>query len=81
MTKGKSESNNWLYTPSAEATLTDAALKIAGRNVASSCAMKVGSSGPPGSGDGSEQSRYEMVALLPKLDSGTEPSGEVYVSP
>lgn len=64
--KAKNESNNWMYAPSAEGNLADAALKIAGREVATSCVLKECSSDLPQDPNSGIQSRYELVALLPK---------------
>ncbi|KNG84919.1 DNA mismatch repair protein [Aspergillus nomiae NRRL 13137] len=38
--KAKNESNNWIYAPGRDATITDAALKVAGTDVTSSCVLK-----------------------------------------
>lgn len=70
--KAKTESNNWQYAPAADATLTDAALKIVGRDVASSCTFKEVSSPCLGDENMSGQGAYEVAALLPKEDIGME---------
>ncbi|RAQ71244.1 DNA mismatch repair protein [Aspergillus flavus] len=38
--KAKNENNNWIYAPGRDAMITDAALKIAGTDVTSSCVLK-----------------------------------------
>lgn len=69
--KAKTESNNWQYAPSGEAALNDAALKIVGRDVASSCTLKEISSRSK-DGNISDQGDYELAALLPKESIGME---------
>ncbi|KAJ5371751.1 DNA mismatch repair protein C-terminal [Penicillium concentricum] len=71
--KAKNESSNWTYAPSADASLSDAALKVAGTEVSSSCAVKRLSSqniteNQQGSSDREE---YGAVAFLPKTQFDT----------
>ncbi|CDM33093.1 hypothetical protein DTO013E5_5716 [Penicillium roqueforti] len=54
--KTKGENSNWVYVPSADASLSDAVLKIAGTEVFSSCVLK----------EKSDQTGYEAAAFLPK---------------
>lgn len=72
--KAKTENNNWQYVPGADATLTDAALKIVDRNIASSCILKETNSHSSEDDNMSDQGGYELAALLPKEDIGMEPS-------
>lgn len=67
--KAKSESSNWVYAPGRNATLTDAALKVIGFEVASCCTLETKSSGTAQSGNG-ETSNYELIAFLPKANAG-----------
>ncbi|KAL4790469.1 hypothetical protein BDV19DRAFT_382306 [Aspergillus venezuelensis] len=69
--KGKNHNGNWMYAPGKNATLVDAALKVAGTDVASGCAIKEWPTTPinegkprPESGSG-----FDLVALLPELGS------------
>ncbi|KAJ6159616.1 hypothetical protein N7497_004153 [Penicillium chrysogenum] len=66
--KAKVENNNWTYAPNADASLSDAALKVAGREVSSSCAVKrLSSQSTPGNQGGAlDQQEYEAIAFLPK---------------
>lgn len=71
--KAKNDSGNWMYVPGKEATLIDAALKVAGRDIASSCITKecpVSHSNRCGS-SGDIYSDIKFAALLPNLGSGT----------
>ncbi|KAL4752181.1 hypothetical protein BDW72DRAFT_192316 [Aspergillus terricola var. indicus] len=67
--KAKTESSNWMYAPGKNSTLTEAALKVAGTDVASNCVLK---NWPTSSNDGRtspEGSVFRLAALLPKLGS------------
>lgn len=64
--KAKNENNNWMYAPSADAEITDAAMKIVGRDVSSCCVVKKTSSESFG------ESGYDLLAFLPKADAGME---------
>jgi hypothetical protein len=67
--KAKHENPNWMYAPGKNATLTEAALKVAGTEIASNCILK---NWPTSSRDGNaspEGSGFRLVALLPKLGS------------
>jgi DNA mismatch repair ATPase MutL len=71
--KAKNDSGNWMYAPGKESTLIDAALKVAGRDVASSCITK---EWPGSHSNNCESSRdvdpdIKLAALLPNLGSGT----------
>lgn len=70
--KAKSENSNWAYAPSADASLSDAALKVAGTEVCSSCVLKLLSSqSMAGNERGlSDQEEYEAIAFLPKTQFG-----------
>ncbi|OQD69053.1 hypothetical protein PENPOL_c002G03603 [Penicillium polonicum] len=71
--KAKNENSNWTYAPSADASISDAALKVAGTEASSSCVIKRFSSqitdgnqrGP------SDQKEYEAIAFLPKTQFDT----------
>ena len=75
--RAKNESNNWVYAPRQQATLMDAALKIAGTDIASYCMPKHWPSDPDvGHGAQSgvgEASGYQLTALLPRRDAGSYP--------
>ncbi|OJI97918.1 hypothetical protein ASPVEDRAFT_24834 [Aspergillus versicolor CBS 583.65] len=69
--KAKNDSGNWMYAPGKESTLIDAALKVAGRDVASSCITK---EWPGSHSNNCESSRdvdpdIKLAALLPNLGS------------
>ncbi|KAL2009504.1 hypothetical protein VTN00DRAFT_5311 [Thermoascus crustaceus] len=74
--KSKNESNNWTYGPKPNATLVDAALRVAGPEIVSLCTSKVWPSEEPEQDDEAELSPivakikgYKLVALLPKADA------------
>lgn len=64
--KAKNENYNWMYAPSPDAQITDAAMKIVGRDVSSCCVVKKFPS------VSSDQSSYELLAFLPKADAGMQ---------
>ncbi|KAJ6006792.1 DNA mismatch repair protein C-terminal [Penicillium sp. IBT 35674x] len=67
--KAKNENQNWMYAPSADATLSDAAVKTFGRELSSCCVMK---KLPPESSalqSDPNENIYEIVAFLPRADS------------
>lgn len=72
--RAKTESNNWVYGPGPNATFMDAALKVAGAGIASSCTTKHW----PSENDainGEQLARkhlsgYKLTAVLPKDDAG-----------
>ncbi|KAE8371872.1 DNA mismatch repair protein [Aspergillus bertholletiae] len=65
--KAKNENNNWIYAPGRNATIADAALKIVGTDVTSSCVLK---KWPSKENANSEQpqaeytSEFGIIALL-----------------
>ncbi|KAL4969429.1 putative DNA mismatch repair protein [Aspergillus stella-maris] len=69
--KARNDSGNWMYAPGKSATLVDAALKVAGTDVASSCAIKEWSTSSTKESESSPKSdsNLRLVALLPKLGS------------
>ncbi|KAJ6186570.1 hypothetical protein N7519_007871 [Penicillium mononematosum] len=71
--KAKIENNNWTYAPNADASLSDAALKVAGSEVSSCCAVKgLSSQSTAGNqGGASDQQEYEVIAFLPKTQFDT----------
>ena len=70
--KAKNENNNWMYAPSTDAEIADAAIKIVGRDVSSCSVVKNFPS------DSLEPSGYELLAFLPKADAGMEALDRVY---
>lgn len=58
--KTASEKANWVYAPGRNAALMDAALKVAGTEVASACVTK---QWPEESGSGNDSS-FQLTALL-----------------
>jgi DNA mismatch repair ATPase MutL len=73
--KAKNENNNWSYAPSIDPSLSDAALKVAGIEVSSSCVLKrfYSQSEAENLQASSENTKYEAVAFLPKTDFGMHP--------
>ncbi|KAJ5971394.1 uncharacterized protein N7479_001312 [Penicillium vulpinum] len=71
--KAKTENSNWTYAPSVDASLSDAAIKVAGTEVASSCIMKRLSSqnAARNQRELSDQKEYEAIAFLPKTQFDT----------
>ncbi|KAJ5081053.1 DNA mismatch repair protein C-terminal [Penicillium angulare] len=68
--KAKNESNNWMYAPSTEASLPDAAAKIFGRELSSCLVEKMLSSDMTSNMEnGPAQSVYSLSSLLPKSDA------------
>ncbi|KAL4864898.1 hypothetical protein BDV12DRAFT_175527 [Aspergillus spectabilis] len=69
--KAKSESGNLMYAPGKHATLMEAALKIAGTEVASNCMVKEWPTPPSDSQDSKDEigSTFRLTALLPKPGS------------
>lgn len=70
--KAKNENSNWAYAPSADASLSDAALKVAGTEVSSSCVLKRLSSQITDRDQrrSSDQKEYEAITFLPKTQFG-----------
>jgi len=72
--KAKNENNNWMYVPGTESEISDAAIKVVGRDVCSSCLVKDVSSKPgaqeEGEGANLSSSEYHLTAFLPKPDAG-----------
>ncbi|KAA8648438.1 putative DNA mismatch repair protein [Aspergillus tanneri] len=71
--KARTDNNNWVYAPGQSATLMDAALKVAGTDVASNCIEK---KWPPEESMDADQLRteytvsdYRLVSLLPGPNS------------
>ncbi|KAL4935278.1 hypothetical protein BDV06DRAFT_234479 [Aspergillus oleicola] len=69
--KAKNESGNWMYAPGKDATFVDAALKVAGTEVAANCAIKEWPTAPLNEGESRPaiDSSFKLVALLPELGS------------
>lgn len=77
--KGKNESSNWTYGPKPNATLVDAALKVAGPEIISLCTSKVWPSEEQEEDEEVQTSSvddkkkgYKLVALLPKTNAGND---------
>ncbi|KAJ5675176.1 DNA mismatch repair protein C-terminal [Penicillium maclennaniae] len=60
--KAKNENNSWMYAPSADAGIADAAIKVVGRDVSSCCVVKNIAS------ESLNPSGHELLAFLPKAD-------------
>ncbi|KXG52102.1 Ribosomal protein S5 domain 2-type fold, subgroup [Penicillium griseofulvum] len=71
--KAKNENSNWTYAPSADASLSDAALKVTGTEVSSCCVLRrLSSHSTTGDERGSsDQKDYEAIAFLPKTQFDT----------
>lgn len=71
--KAKNESNNWIYVPSpSEVAISDATVKIVGRDASSCCIVKhVSSDVNTDDEDDSRSSAYRLSAFLPRPDIGT----------
>ncbi|KAJ5424562.1 Ribosomal protein S5 domain 2-type fold subgroup [Penicillium cf. griseofulvum] len=82
--KAKNENSNWTYAPSADASLSDAALKVAGTEVSSFCVMRrLCSCSTAGDRRGSsDQLEYEAIAFLPKTqyDTSKIKNADQYIS-
>ncbi|KAJ5680005.1 hypothetical protein N7536_011144 [Penicillium majusculum] len=82
--KAKNENSNWAYAPSADASLSDAALKVASTEVSSSCVLKRLSSQitDRNQRELSDQKEYEAIAFLPKtqFDTSKINNGGQYIS-
>lgn len=68
--KAKNENQNWMYAPSADATLSDAAIKTFGRELSSCCVIKKLSYESSASQSDPNKNTYDIVAFLPRADSG-----------
>ncbi|KAL2000014.1 hypothetical protein VTN02DRAFT_3663 [Thermoascus thermophilus] len=70
--KSRNESSNWTYGPKPNASLVDAALRVAGPEIVSHCTCKVWPSEEPEQDVEAEDDRkkgYKLVAFLPKADA------------
>lgn len=70
--KARTENSNWVYAPQ-HGTLMDAALKIAGYEVASNCVetnWPLQEHGLEGVQSEGFDSGFRLVSLLPKIDCG-----------
>ncbi|KAL5001692.1 hypothetical protein BDV10DRAFT_148883 [Aspergillus recurvatus] len=67
--KAKNESGNWMYAPGKNATLMEAALKVAGTEVASNCILKDWPTPSDDADPSAEDSESRLIALLPRLGS------------
>ncbi|KAL4973811.1 hypothetical protein BDW66DRAFT_161778 [Aspergillus desertorum] len=67
--KAKSETANWMYAPGKNATLTEAALKVAGTEVASNCVRRDWPTSSDDAKNPAEDLDFKLIALLPGLGS------------
>ncbi|RDW81631.1 putative DNA mismatch repair protein [Aspergillus mulundensis] len=67
--KAKNESGNLMYAPGNNATLMEAALKVAGTEVVSNSELKKWPVSSDEVGDSRDDSGYRLIALLPRLGS------------
>ncbi|KAJ5528243.1 DNA mismatch repair protein C-terminal [Penicillium frequentans] len=67
--KAKNENQNWMYAPSADATLSDAAVKTFGRELSSCCDIKKLSHESSKLQSDPNKNIYDIVAFLPRPDS------------
>ena len=71
--KAKNESNNWIYAPGRDTTITDAALKVAGTDVTSSCVLKKWPSEENVNSEPHQEehtSEFRLLALLLDIETG-----------
>lgn len=72
--KAKNENNNWSFVPGSDSTIADAAVKVVGRDAASSCSTKeFTSTANSTDDDDSNEKSYQLMALLTRPDAGTFP--------
>lgn len=72
--KGKNENNNWMYVPSSGSTISDAAVKIIGREASACCLTKdISSQSTEETDENVSSDGYNMTAFLPKPDAGKAP--------
>ncbi|KAJ5630352.1 DNA mismatch repair protein C-terminal [Penicillium longicatenatum] len=67
--KAKNENQNWMYAPSTDATLSDAAVKTFGRELSSCCVIRELSAGSSSLQSDPNKDGYGVVAFLPGPDS------------
>ncbi|KAL4985885.1 hypothetical protein BDW68DRAFT_189333 [Aspergillus falconensis] len=70
--KTKNKSGNWMYAPGKNSTLTEAALKVAGTEVASNCILKHWPTSSDDAESSAEGSEFRLIALLPRLGSAID---------
>ncbi|KAJ5555764.1 DNA mismatch repair protein C-terminal [Penicillium sp. DV-2018c] len=66
--KAKNENHNWSYAPSTDPSLSDAAMKVAGIDVSSSCVLKQFYSQGEAESSQASNTTYEAVAFLPRSE-------------
>ena len=69
--KAKTEKDNWMYAPKAEATTFDAVTKVFGKKVTDQCEWKSWST-IDAKAQGLKQDIYKFECVLPGLKCGTE---------
>ena len=63
-----------MYAPTEAASLSDAVIKIVGREVSSCCTIKaLDFETPSGDEGGLDRKYYGLLAYFPKADSGMQP--------
>ncbi|PYH81634.1 hypothetical protein BO82DRAFT_335426 [Aspergillus uvarum CBS 121591] len=80
--RAKNESNNWMYAPGKDATLSDAAFKVVGKDVASNCLVTKWGDDSPGGAEKESELHYHLTALLPdpELDIARASNSGQYIS-
>ncbi|OJJ98272.1 hypothetical protein ASPACDRAFT_11607, partial [Aspergillus aculeatus ATCC 16872] len=80
--RAKNESNNWMYAPGKDATLSDAAFKVVGKDVASNCVVREWGDDPPAGIEKETGRHYHLTALLPdpELDIAQTSNSGQYIS-
>lgn len=71
--KAKTDKDNWMYAPKAEASTADAATKVVGKKVTDQCEWKSWST-LDAKVQGSKQDIYRIQCLLPRPDCGPYPN-------
>ena len=69
--KAKTEKDNWMYAPKTDATILDAATKVAGKKVTDHCEWKSWSTVDAKGQQGLKRDIYTFECLLPGLKCGT----------
>ncbi|RAH69533.1 putative DNA mismatch repair protein [Aspergillus aculeatinus CBS 121060] len=80
--RAKNEGNNWMYAPGKDATLSDAAFKVVGKDVASNCVVRERGDDPPAGMEKETGRHYHLTALLPdpELDVARTSNSGQYIS-
>ncbi|PYI13438.1 hypothetical protein BO99DRAFT_396732 [Aspergillus violaceofuscus CBS 115571] len=80
--RAKNESNNWMYAPGKDATLSDAVFKVVGKDVASNCLVTEWGDDSPDGAEKESGLHYQLTALLPdpELDIARTSNSGQYIS-